>query len=330
MGLLFEKFATQFNQFPVIVSNSMDLRYQREDALREISQLLKDVRVLVLDGSILRDEHANTLKKGDEGFEETLELLLRSAQTDAHEGIMRAQAEVAGIALEGQAESETVDLPFKTVFIEGLNDETIAQNNTNTATPYGVTTSIVSRKGLLVHEIEPESYKVFALVEERLAQGGELKPKKTTIEACYLNEQTLSNQLDGTVFLLYRKLKNIFNKIRTNPVEYGSENVNIRFRVGSGQDREPVKIKSVVHIRLKRKESAALASTDPRRIEWSHKWEVRGHWRKISGIGKDRDSRYTIKGFTWVIPYVKGPEEKQLVTKVRLVKPSSSDTGTPA
>lgn len=53
-------------------------------------------------------------------------------------------------------------------------------------------------------------------------------------------------------------------------------------------------------------------------INWSHKWEVRGHWRKVDGIGKDREGKKCVKGFCWVKDHQKG--EGKLIVKRRVSK----------
>ena len=57
-----------------------------------------------------------------------------------------------------------------------------------------------------------------------------------------------------------------------------------------------------------------------RDIDYSHRWLVRGHWRAITGLGKDREGNYCVKDFTWVVAHAKGPEDKPIIKKVRLVK----------
>ena len=62
-----------------------------------------------------------------------------------------------------------------------------------------------------------------------------------------------------------------------------------------------------------------IKSVGHREIEWSHRWSVRGHWRDHGGIGKDRDDNYCIEGKTWVKSHAKGPEDKLVIKKQRLV-----------
>ena len=56
------------------------------------------------------------------------------------------------------------------------------------------------------------------------------------------------------------------------------------------------------------------------KLEYSHAFKVRGHWRRIDekSVGKDRTGNYKIKGFTWVIDHIRGQGE--LVNRVRIVK----------
>ena len=68
-------------------------------------------------------------------------------------------------------------------------------------------------------------------------------------------------------------------------------------------------------------------------IDWRSRWLVRGHWmglyttdaegKKVideTRIGKDRAGDYYVKGYTWVIDHEKGPEDKELIIKPRIVK----------
>jgi hypothetical protein len=56
-------------------------------------------------------------------------------------------------------------------------------------------------------------------------------------------------------------------------------------------------------------------------VDWQHRWHVRGHWRKVKDIGYDIDGN-EMKGWTWVKAHVKGPEDKPLVERTRIIKDS--------
>jgi hypothetical protein len=55
---------------------------------------------------------------------------------------------------------------------------------------------------------------------------------------------------------------------------------------------------------------------DSKKIDWSHRWLVGGHWRWQPY--KDPASGGEIKKRIWISPYVKGPEDKPLVMKERV------------
>lgn len=71
---------------------------------------------------------------------------------------------------------------------------------------------------------------------------------------------------------------------------------------------------------LTRAASAKPTTYQGHKIDWSHRWEVRGHWRKVKGLGKDREGVYGVRGFTWIKAHVKGNADKPLVKKTRVVK----------
>lgn len=87
---------------------------------------------------------------------------------------------------------------------------------------------------------------------------------------------------------------------------------------GRKHKRKPHPIRRIVRIVPK-----AMRKRDVRPItaggvlDWSHRWEVRGHWRHVRGLGKDRAGDYIVAGYTWVKDFVKGPQDKPLVVKTR-------------
>ena len=54
------------------------------------------------------------------------------------------------------------------------------------------------------------------------------------------------------------------------------------------------------------------------KLDWKHSWKVMGHWREISGIGKDRDGNYCMIGKTWVNPCIRG--DGPMIEKLKIIK----------
>jgi hypothetical protein len=103
----------------------------------------------------------------------------------------------------------------------------------------------------------------------------------------------------------------------------GYEKVGWKIKLGFGSKREQCKINEIVRI-VPKSEHQTAKPMFSREIDWSHRWEVMGHWRKINGIGKDRSGQYCVSGMTWVVPHEKGPEGKVLVKKTRVIQAASN------
>jgi hypothetical protein len=119
---------------------------------------------------------------------------------------------------------------------------------------------------------------------------------------------------------LYRAAQFLFTSMRKGSSETGTVRVDARAKVGTGVNRRLMKIKNLVIVAPKKEKNTLAEHIGAQReIDWSHRWDVMGHWRKVTGIGKDRAGNYAIKGYTWVISHTKGPEDKVLVRKTRFV-----------
>lgn len=102
----------------------------------------------------------------------------------------------------------------------------------------------------------------------------------------------------------------------------GLESVRLKLKIGKGSQKRFHTINHVIHICPKKDVSNYAKGT--KHIDWTHRFSVRGHWRKQNGLGKDRQGIYCIDGFTWVTEHVRGPEHLPLVKKTRLVKEKDS------
>jgi len=98
-----------------------------------------------------------------------------------------------------------------------------------------------------------------------------------------------------------------------------SQTIGVRSFKKSGKEKPIKSIKDVVIISPTKNRIERLPHS-PSSIDWSHRWEVRGHWRKTNGIGKDRSGAYVISGYTWVSSHVRGPEDAVLIKKKRVIQ----------
>ncbi|HEY8271211.1 MAG TPA: hypothetical protein VIG33_10020 [Pseudobdellovibrionaceae bacterium] len=103
----------------------------------------------------------------------------------------------------------------------------------------------------------------------------------------------------------------------------GQERVRTSIKIGTGKMKRLHRLRRIIHV-APRKYARAAPETH-RHIDWTHRFEVRGHWRKIDTLGKDRQGKYCIHGYTWISHHEKGPETLPLVRKVRLFDQSKVD-----
>lgn len=81
-------------------------------------------------------------------------------------------------------------------------------------------------------------------------------------------------------------------------------------------EKKQTRIKKVIYIRPSSNSESSVGNA---LVNWSHAFWVMGHWRDISGIGKDRNGEYGVIGKTWVIPHVKNAELGDPVSKIRIL-----------
>ncbi len=110
-------------------------------------------------------------------------------------------------------------------------------------------------------------------------------------------------------------LNKLFNGVSS--ARFGSQSVRQTVKIGRGPSKRIHRINTVIHVSPK-KILTSIGAGIP--INWSHRFDVRGHWRDLpGGIGKDRGGDYNVENYTWVSHYVKGPEGLPLIKKTRVV-----------
>ena len=110
-------------------------------------------------------------------------------------------------------------------------------------------------------------------------------------------------------------VKHYLNRLQTEKT--GLEAVRTSLRIGTGSNKRVHRIRRVIHVRPKKQANNEASGNS--KIDWSHRYEVRGHWRKIDTLGKDREDNYTVQGYTWVRNHIRGPESLPLIKKTRVV-----------
>jgi hypothetical protein len=243
-------------------------------------------------------------------------------------------------------EEDFLGLPFEKIWIESKSVEGIT--NVLMTSPADKNTEMVFIGGLLTTEVIDGSPRLIvqAVTVANKIEGGVKKETRVTtvkygitnhlihwMNLIMMSQENLPDRVlkfpeddnSGVAFGLlcpsFYTVIGFMLSIKNKEVRMGSERVNERVKVGSGKDRHLHKIKQVVHVAL-HVEGNTLPSKSAQggEIDWSHRWEVMGHWRRVPGIGKSPSGEYGIKGFTWVNPHERGPENKPVIKKIRIIE----------
>ncbi len=185
--------------------------------------------------------------------------------------------------IEPHDQSIPLDLPFKTCFFE--MDEGFVSN----LGPMGLL------KGIYVHEKAPRTYDLLLLI---------LTPQDQ-YEVHFFNKPTINDHVLGMI-------SSFLKKIYTQNIGEFSPRTIIK----TGNKKYKYRLKKVIFVKPK---NSNYTTFGHKQINWTHKWQVRGHWRSIPNrFGKDREGNLQ-KDFTWVSEHTKGPEDAVLIKKTRVI-----------
>jgi hypothetical protein len=212
-----------------------------------------------------------------------------------------------------------IGMPFESIWIESLNQKSFYAYDLPEWEPLCHGPVSIYFEGLYVHRMGlyegDEPYYFLVLY------GAVVDMKNKRLLEYIINpirEFITEKNYDRHIFHPF--LFELFQSLRQEG-KWGHEAFKRKYKQGSGKNKEFIKINGIVHVKSKKspKDTVVDPEAEKRIIDWSHRWEVMGHWRKVAGIGKDEMGKYGVKGFTWVRPHTKGPQEKELIKKIRLV-----------
>jgi hypothetical protein len=201
--------------------------------------------------------------------------------------------EPEGVIEDSMLESETIDLPFEVCSFEVRGE----------IMPGGY-------RCVLMRELEPRVFEMYCYKES--------SDRSLMIE--YVDYRTVKTEGGVRPAQLVSYLLKRLTKERT-----GLEEIKLREKIGTGKERRPLGIRKIIRV-APDKRASSVEALAKKAINWSHRWMVRGHWRKHEGIGKNRQGDYVVSGWTWVASHQKGPEELPLIDdKTRLVLASKPE-----
>lgn len=203
-----------------------------------------------------------------------------------------------------------LDLPFPVCSFEvGIDSINLI---TKSLTGLGNANTLLSNgKGVLpcivIHEIEPNKYNYWF---------SNIKQNENKEELLISASNILYNPNDSqdTTFRIW-----IYGCLKLLEQTCVTERVNEIVKTRKNGKNSFTRIQQVVRVYPKSTKKHSISPAYGGRIDYSHRWTVRGHWRTIGEhTGKNREG-LLLKGYTWVKNHIKGPENKILIKKTRFL-----------
>jgi hypothetical protein len=247
----------------------------------------------------LKNNKTFLVEKTQERFNKYSPLYLNNLIKSCQPFVFYNSGETKDVNIESEIKIE-FDAPF-TVFSIEMLDGFISIPDSNK-----IDLIRIFIKCIMVFEIEPKKYDYCALVMSEQTTG------------IFENMILVTSRLDEIVKFFIDRINN--EKI-------GTEQTKHKFKVGIGKEKYFHSIRKIIYVKPKLiKEDLENSSRTKqseivhKKIDWKQRWFSRGHWRKINGLGKDRAGTYCITNNTWVRESEKGPKDKELIKKVRVIK----------
>jgi len=207
-------------------------------------------------------------------------------------------------------DEEPLNLPFGTLWVEFIKSGSFKYLSTDGRNNKKYHMHV---KGFFVNELGPNNYLFSAFINTYDETNTYIVEEDTGLY--YADTDTVKSNM--VMYKICLDLTRTF-LITLNQSVLGSEKTTFLIpKPGSNKKKIPI-IKDIIRV-VPKKEQYKTKPLFSKEIDWTHRWEVRGHWRKIKGIGKNRNNEYCTKSFTWVVPHEKGPENKILVKKKRII-----------
>jgi hypothetical protein len=116
------------------------------------------------------------------------------------------------------------------------------------------------------------------------------------------------------------RLAKVTQYLQTEFVDYETKSFKHGGKIRRGKLIQHISEYQMVYRKQPKKvtEDAGFGESE---MDWQHRWHVRGHWRQVKGIGYDAEGN-EMQGWTWIKAHIKGPEDKPLVEKTKIVRDS--------
>lgn len=206
-----------------------------------------------------------------------------------------------------------IDLPFSNCWFESDTNVSIG------SMPY-IDSHMIHLRSFLVKEVAPKEYEFIGMFTSTNAQGRVVeqgiipfirnKYADNSVEDSHNHEiiKKYLYKLCMSTLAILLEYMNTFEIIEST-----------RSSVYKGKHSCKI-IKNVIYITEQRRCFSGRTKKNEE-FQYSHRFETRGHWRKINSVklGKDREGNYVVQGHTWVKNSIKGAKDLPFIEKTRVI-----------
>lgn len=239
----------------------------------------------------------------------------------SHAHLFVADAELLNVQESVDFGDIALSFPFKTCWFESLTrDGKISFMDFGPESD--MNGHVIAPVGILVNETAPDRYDAFVLelAEKRETRDDHNHHRVGANVTVFRNMSATLPEKGSVAWNVHLVLRKYILTLQREAIATETTKETLKARYSNPKRDRFVAPRQIIRI-LPRKlrDEAVKPLTAGGKVDWSHRWEVRGHWRKVDMIGKDRSGVYCVQGFTWVTPFVKGPEDQPLIQKMRIV-----------
>jgi hypothetical protein len=226
--------------------------------------------------------------------------------------IIHYNKNIALYTFDGKDEDDLpLDLPFDCCFFEAHGGYLSQNMDTEETLNSNFPSRVYYTMGFMVMEIEP------AVVEAIAMEVYVVKDDASLV----------LTHLDRTSPQLKNLLKYVLNILKNG--RYGEESgKKFKFKLGKRSEKRWIKTNNPIHIVPKHLPESSLKEITGT-VDWQTRWEVRGHWVRLhkegtneldfDRLGKSRIGDRVVRGMTWRSHHIKGPEDKPIIRKTRII-----------
>jgi len=220
-----------------------------------------------------------------------------------------------------------IPMPFDSIWVEFLLENEAANPMLSAAPLLAGLDANPQIYGYLLQQLKADSELAYLITAFIVVAGRKGNVREASTVRCILRKSEFKKislhgprDVTNVGLIWHHQLFEILNLISSEK-QVGLDKTKMKFRTGTGKLRRQLTLKNIVYV-IPSAERATFNEKYGAKIDWTHRWEVRGHWRTVPNIGKDPDGDYCIPGKTWVRPSVKGPDTAPLIQKTRYALPA--------